>query len=172
MQFRTALVIALLSVCAAYAQIPNEELRSKITGVPYSRLAEAARIQGDVHLILNSGVVTVLSGHPLLAPTAVESAKLLGSIQGETDLDVTYHFVIADTITNVATPITVKRGNALERAILRIFGLKTEKVVLEYRCQGVAPANDVEVTGQIIEIWVYGKTSCLETETANLVAQR
>jgi hypothetical protein len=116
-----------LVVWAASAQTPEDRLRSKIEAVHYAPLAEQARIQGDVHLNVKSGMVTLLSGHPILAPIAVESAKACGSIQGKTDLGMTYHFVLVDTATNV--PITVPRGNAFERAVLRMFGLKTVKVV-------------------------------------------
>ncbi len=123
-----------------------------------------ARIHGDVRLEANSGVVTLVSGHPLLAPLAIDNAKTLGSIQGQTKLDMTYHFVLVDTnLYNVPTSTTVKRGNALERAMLRALGFKTEKVVQSVRCeQGVAPASDIKIGGAVIEIWVYGRTFCLE----------
>jgi hypothetical protein len=125
MPFRTALAVKFLVVGAALAQTPEDVLRSQIATARYAPLAEQARIQGDVHLKLNSGVVTVLSGHPLLAPIAVDSAKTFGPVQGRTELDVMYHFVLVDT--SVPTSTIVKRGNALERAVLRMFGLKTEK---------------------------------------------
>jgi hypothetical protein len=114
-------------------------------------------------------VVTVFSGHPLLARTAVESAKALGSIQGKTDVDVTYHFVLVDTATGV--PVTVPRGNAFERAVLRMFGRKTVKVV--YRCQeGAPPANDLKIAGAVIEVWIFGRPWCIQTDAATLVAKR
>ncbi len=114
-------------------------------------------------------MVTILSGHPILSPIAVESAKAFGSIQGKTDVDMTYHFILVDTATNV--PITVPRGNAFGRAVLRLFGLKTVKVVLE--CQeGAPPANGLRIAGAVIEIWIFGRTRCLQTEAATLVAKR
>ena len=170
---RTTCLVALLSVHAALAQISAAESRSKIIDVHYPRLAEYARILGDVHLKLAAGLVSVLSGHPLLAPTAVESAKLLGSIQGQTDIDLIYHFVLVDTARSVPTWVAVKRGNAFERAILRMFGFKAEKVVLDYQCQeGDPPASDLKVSGTTIEIWVYGRTHCLQTQAAELLARR
>jgi hypothetical protein len=130
-QFKRTFALALLFAGAAFAQTPADELRSRIGGVHYPPLAEAARVQGDVHLNLKSGVVTLLSGPPLLVQTAIESAKTLGSILGGGDVDVTYHFVFAGGGTiSVLRPMTVKRGNAIGRAVLRMFGLKTEKVVL------------------------------------------
>jgi hypothetical protein len=135
-------------------------------------LPKQPRVQGDVHLHLNSGVVTLLSGPPLLAQSAVESAKAFGSIEGGVDIDVTYHFVLVDT-TSVPTPTTVKRGNAVGRAVLRMFGFKTEKVVVYYECQVAAPPrNDLKVSGATIEIWIYGAANCLMTETATLIARR
>jgi len=162
--------VAFLLVGTVFAQTTEGVLRSRLTSVHYAPLAEQARIQGDVRLRLNSGVVTLISGHPLLAPIAVESAKALGSIQ---NLDVTYHFVIVDTAKSVPTSTIVKRGNAFERAMLRVFGLKTEKVVHGYRSEsGIAPANDVTVNDAVAEVWIYGRTHCLTTETATLVARR
>lgn len=85
----------------------------------------------------------------------------------------TYHFVLADAVTGVPTVTTVKRGNAFERAILRLFGLSTEKVVHEYRCEeGAAPANHAKANNAAIEVWIYGRTRCLETQTATLLATR
>lgn len=157
----------------ASAQTPEDGLRSEIKAVHYAPLAEQARIQGDVHLNVKSGVVTLLSGHPILAATAVESAKAFGSIQGQTDLDITYHFVLVDTATSVRTSIVVPRGNAFERAVLRMFGLKTEKVVVDYQCQeGVPPVNEFKIAGAVIEIRIFGRTRCLQTEAATFVAKR
>lgn len=139
----------------------------------YIPLAEQARIQGDVHLNVKSGAVTVLSGHTLLAPGAVENAKTVASIQGEADLDMTYHFVLVDTFKSVPTSVTVPRGNVFERAVLRVFGFRTEKVVVVYRCEeGAPPPNDFTVAGAVIEIWIYGRVRCMQTETATLVAKR
>jgi hypothetical protein len=164
--------IGCLLVCAALGQTEGS-LRTKAVTIRYPPLAEVARIEGDVRLEANSGAVTLVSGHPLLAPLAIANAKTLGSLQGQTKLDMTYHFVLVDTNAyNVPTSTTVKRGNALERAILRVLGFKAEKVVHSYRCeQGVAPASDIKTDGAVIEIWVYGRSFCLQTNTA-LVARR
>jgi hypothetical protein len=173
MRFGRAYLVALFLVALSSAQTPEDELRTKIRAVRYAPLAEQAQIQGDVHLTVKSGVITLLSGHPMLAQTAVENAKVMGSIQATTDLDAIYHFVIVDTATTVRTPIPVRRGNTFERAVLRVFGLKTEKVVFENRCQeGGSPANDLKIAGEFIEIWIYGRTRCLQTVTATLVASR
>jgi hypothetical protein len=164
--------IATLFIGAAFAQTPQDELRSGIRAVRYPTLAEFARVHGDVHLSLKSGVVT-LSGPPLLAKTAIDSAKEFASIRDGADLDVAYHFIIADTVTSVPTQTAVKRGNAFERVVLRMFGLKTEKVVLDYQCQGgTAPPNHPSISGSTIEVWIYGTTHCLTTETGTLIARR
>jgi hypothetical protein len=118
-------------------------------------------------------VITAVSGHPLLTPIASASAKGLGSVQTPSKFDLTYHFVIVDTARSVPTITTVKRGNVLTRAILRVVGAKTEKVVHGYRCEeGVAPLNEVKVYGNAAEVWIYGRTHCLQTNTATLVAKR
>ena len=171
MQLRTFVVVFVL-VEAVSAQTLEDELRSKIRAIHYAPLAEAARIQGDVHLHVSSGVVTVLSGNPLLAEIGVKSAKAFGSVLDEMNLDVTYHFVLVDAAI-VPTSITVPRGNVFERAILRMFGLKTEKVVIDYRCQeGVPPANDLKIAGAVIEVWIYGRSRCIQTNAETVVAQR
>ena len=169
MRFRRLSVAALVLVGAPAAQITEDRLRSEIKAVHYAPLAEQARIQGDVHLNVKFGMVTILSGHPILAPIAVESAKAFGSTQGKTHLDMMYHFVLVDAATSV--PTTVPRGNAFERAVLRVFGLKTVKVV--YGCQeGAPPANDLKIAGAVIEIWIFGTTHCPTFNAATLVAKR
>lgn len=173
MGFARALTVALVLLGSVAAQTPEDALKSKIAGVHYPLLAESARIQGDVRLNLKSGAVSLLSGHPMLAQIAVESAKAFESIQGETNLDVTYHFVIDTPFNSVRTSKTVKRGNAFERAVLRMFGLNTEKVTVVYDCErAVPPPSDLKITGAVIEIWVHGREVCLETEAATVVAKR
>jgi hypothetical protein len=174
MQFKMKFALAVLFAGTAFTQTPADELRSKIGSVRYPPLAEAARVFGDVHVRVKSGTVTFLSGPPLLAQTGVENAKAFGSILGEGDFDVTYHFVFAGGgTTSVLTPMTVKRGNAVGRAVLRMFGFKTEKVVLEYQCQSTAArASDLRISGANIEVWVYGRDRCVETEAATLIAGR
>src|SRR5579862_4035645 len=129
MRVGRVLAVALLLAGVALAQNFEDELRARITGLHYMPLAEMARVQGDVHITVEGGVVSVLSGPPLLVQTAVENAKAIASIQGVTNLDITYHFVFADTAISVPTLVTVKRGNKLEQAVLRVFGRKTEKQV-------------------------------------------
>lgn len=163
------LIVAFVLLGVAAAQSSEDALRLKIESVHYPPLAEAARIQGDVRLNVKSGIVTLEAGHPLLAQTAIENAKTFGSVQGETNIEVTYHFVIDTPATSVPTPITVKRGDAFDRAVLRIFRLKTEKVTIEYRCEeSVAPPNDLKESGAVIEIWIHGREHCIETEAGTV----
>jgi len=54
-----------------------------------------------------------------------------------------------------------------------VLGFKTEKAVHSYRCEeGVALASDIKIDGAVIEIWVYGRILCLQTNTTTLVARR
>lgn len=157
-------ILASLAIGAPLAQTAEDPLKSTLMSIHYSPLAEQARIHGDVRLNLNSGLIEVVFGHPLLVATAVANAEALGSIQHQMNLEVTYHFVFADTVKSVPTVTTVKRGNAFHRAILGLFGRKTKKVIHGFRCEeGVAPANEVKVNGAIVEVWVYGRTYCIET---------
>jgi hypothetical protein len=166
-------LVAAVLLGTASAQISEDALKSRITNVRYPPLAEAARVQGDVHLARNAGMLTVLSGHLVLVQTALESAKAFASIQSETNLDLTYHFVLVDTVTSVPTSMKVPRGNVFERAVLRLFGLKPEKVIVEYRCQeGVAPPNDLKIGCASVEIWINGRSFCIQTEAETLRASR
>ncbi len=165
-------IVLVVLLGTASAQIPEDVLRPKIAGIRYPPLAEAARIQGDVHVAFNAGVVTLVSGHPVLAQTALKSARALGSIQSATNLDMAYHFILVDTAT-VPTSTTAQRGNAFERSILRILGLKTEKVVVTYSCQeGVPPPNEIKIAGGIVEVWIDGTPRCFMPDAGTLVAKR
>ena len=169
MQWKKTCALACLFVCAALGQT-DARLKAKVASLRYPPLAEQARIQGDVHLEVDSGAVKLISGHPLLAHLAVNHAKTLGSLQGQTKFDVTYHFVFAPI---VPATITVQRGNAFERAILRVFGFKAEKVVQNDGCEArPAPPSDIKAAGSTAEIWVYGRTVCAMPETATLAAKR
>ncbi len=138
----------LLLAGMAFGQIPEDKLRSKIQGIHYSRLPEAARIQGDVHLKVSNGVVNLLSGPALLAQTAVEGTKSFAPLLGDGDFDVMYHFSFVNTIRLV--PMVVKKGNAFERAVRHLFRLQTDEVVLV--CDnGIAPLSELMVSGATIE---------------------
>jgi hypothetical protein len=167
-------LIAFVLLTPGITETPEEGLKSAISTVRYPPLADLARIQGDVHLSLKSGEVSVVSGLPLLAKVAVDSAKSLGPILGDADFDLTFHFVVDDTSTSVRTQRTVKRGNAFERVFLRMFRLKTDKVVVDYECvEGIPPPNDLRVSGRLIEAWIHGKgLFCLQTNTVAKVAKR
>src|ERR1019366_2714957 len=146
-----------------FAQTPEDALRERIAAVRYAPLAAAAQVQGDVRLRIDSGKVALLSGPPLLASTAIESAKALGSTQGEANLEVTYHFSLVKAL-DVPTSTLVKRGDAFDRLVLRVLGIKTEKVVVDHQCQkAVPPANIFKVAGTVIEVWIYGAAWCLTT---------
>jgi hypothetical protein len=163
-------LLACLLIGSAFGQTAEDVLRSKLTSARYTPLAEMARIEGDVHLVVNNGVITAISSHPLLTSIAIGSAKGFESVQTKSKLDLTYHFVLVNTVTSVPTATTVKKGNAFTRAILRVFGAKTEKLVHGYRCEeGLAPVNDVKVNGTAAEVWIYGRSHCLQTNTAALV---
>lgn len=160
---------ALLIGKAILAQGPDADLRSKIASVRYPPLAKAARVHGDVHLTLKSGVVTVISGPPLLTRTAVENAKTFGSVKGGEEIDVFYHFAFV----NAATPVAmmVRRGNAFERAMLRVLGLKTEKTILVW-C-GEPPPNDLKTSDTMIEVWIFETPRCYPTvSSSTLIAHR
>jgi hypothetical protein len=168
----SAFTVALALASVGFAQNPEDALREKIAGVRYAPIAAAAQVQGDVRLRIDSGKVTFLSGPPLLAGTAIESAKAFGSTQGEANLDVTYHFALMKTA-EVPTSTIVRRGDAFDRVVLRVLGIRTEKVVVDHQCQkAVPPANIFKVAGTVIEVWIYGSAGCLMTSGYVMVPQR
>jgi hypothetical protein len=107
----------------------------------------------------------------LLVQAAVESAKSFVPMQGATTLGLLYHFALIGP-TTVPSPTIMRKGDAFDRIFLRMLGLKTERVVVEYRChREVAPPNDVKVSGANIEIWINGSGFCLMVETGTLIAR-
>jgi hypothetical protein len=99
----------------------------------------------------------------------MESAKAFGTTGTQKALEVTYHFVITDTVKTVETRATVPRGNALERTVLRAFGRKTEKEVVNYQCaEGDPPPNILQIGGTVIDVWIFGSTTCLQVERSTL----
>jgi hypothetical protein len=72
------LLAALVLAQVAFAQTSEDELRPKIIGIHYPRLAKVALIQGDGLLRADSNGVTLISGPLLLAKTAIDNAMSLG----------------------------------------------------------------------------------------------
>ena len=75
MQLSRSFIVASLFVSVAVVQTAEDVLKSKLTRVHYATLAERARIQGDVRLNVKNGLITVISGHPLLAPLPSKAQK-------------------------------------------------------------------------------------------------
>jgi hypothetical protein len=119
---------AFLLAGACLAQLPENDLQTAIRRIRYLPLAEVARVQGDVRLKSDAGTITVISGPPLLAQAAVGETKTFAQLLVNGSFDLTYHFGFVDTVRTV--PIVRKKGNAFERALLRLTGRKTDEVVL------------------------------------------
>lgn len=171
MQWERACAISCLLGQAILGQAESG-LRDIVASVRYPTLAEYARIQGDVRLEINHGVVKLVSGHPLLARLAMNNAEMISSARSQLQRDITYHFILVD-VDIIHTSTTVSRGNSFERLILRVLGLKTVRVVHEYKCEAaVVPQNEIKTTGAVVEVWIYGTTHCLQTDSATLVAKR
>jgi len=113
--------ILCLLACSVVAAAQDE--------IRYPPLARQARIQGDV--FISHG--TVVSGNPLLVPTAVAGLTTLGATY--VDDDVVFHFVLQWDGDYAPIPRTVHRANAFGRFFLRVFGRKTRKNVLRLRIQ-------------------------------------
>jgi hypothetical protein len=124
--------------------------------ITYPRLAEYARIQGEVKLRLGPDGVSVISGHPLLVPAAKASFQKLAQFDGQ-EVEAIYHFVLTEGGSPRTTVTTVKKGDAFDRVILRALRLKTEKTIVNYECvTGYKPENRIDSSKRPIEVWVYG----------------
>jgi hypothetical protein len=134
----------------------NKGIASKVEAVKYPALSRQARIQGDVRLRLGPKGVTLISGHPLLAPVVVENLKDLGNLS-ETDIDVVYHFILVEPDFRI-TRTKVKKGDAFDRLILRALRIKTEKVIEESECiekKANLAKNRIDLTKNL---WRFGST--------------
>lgn len=149
----------------------NPGITAKVESWKYPNLARQARIQGDVRLQFRSGVPSVTSGHPLLAPNALENLKSLGDLSEAAN--VVYHFVLVDSTVEV-TRTTVKKGDAFDRLFLRLFRIRTDRVVEETQCvsdSASAPKNRIDLTRNPVEVWIYGVVPCLQAETSYLASR-
>ncbi len=140
-----------------------------VAGIKYPPLAAQARIQGEVHLSLGPDGIHVILGHPLFVPAATESFKGLVEISSEAAKAI-YHFTLTEPV--IATkPVIVKKGNAIDRLILRVRRLKTERTVT-YCVEGPPKdQNRIDTSKRPLEIWVYGVAPhCLQEEATQLAA--
>jgi hypothetical protein len=165
------LIIALLTPLAAFAQ-DVLGLASRLEEARYPLLAFQARIQGDVKLRSGTDGVTVISGHPLLAAAAVSNLKELGKFSNH-DIEAIYHFGFINCEMRSTTRVE-KKGNRLERLVLRAFMMKTERVVQGTECieDPTPPKNRVEVTESRIEVWIYRSIPGLLMTSTDQIALR
>jgi len=147
----------------------NAQDNSKSIEAVYPPLARQARIQGDVRLSSGPEGVKVISGHPLLIPPALDSLKKLTNVW-TTQTDIIYHFVLVDPGTRVVRE-TVKRGDAFDRLFLRLFRMKTEKVIERSECVQSSPPNRIEMNRHPVEVWVYGSYGCLQTDVTQVASR-
>ena len=157
--------------CIGLLAQDNLAITTKVEAWKYPNLARQARIQGDVRLQFRSGVPGVTSGHPLLAPSALENLKSLGELPDAAN--VVYHFVLLESTVEV-TRTTVKKGDAFDRFFLRLLRIRTERTVEETKCVSdadSAPKNRIDLTRNPVEVWIYGVVPCLQVETRYLASR-
>ena len=143
--------MAIVSLLALAAIAPAQD------GIRYPPLAKQARIQGDV--VISHG--TVVSGHPILVPAALQGLPSLGLAHG--DENVVFHFVVRDAGFWLR-PQVVRSGSAFERFIWRLLGTKTGYTIEYevYGCGGPSGPSYVDYSGAQIEVWVYAPTTCVQ----------
>jgi len=162
---RLAIMVCIFSIGFAALAQDNAEIVSKVEAVIYPVLGRLTRTEGDVRLHLGLKGAEVISGHPLLVPTAAQSFKDLGVA------DAVYHFDLVDPTIRIVSR-TVQRGDAFDRLILRALRIKTEKIVQEPECvETDPPTNKIDPAKSPVEIWIYGSGACPTTEPSFLASR-
>ena len=100
-------------VTAANAQ---DRVRPDLEQLWYPSLARHARIEGQVQFVINSGVVQLVSGHPLLIPIAKANVEKWANQAMDTQVWVTY-----DTCFDLIPRVTSKHGNSSGIASIGFF---------------------------------------------------
>jgi hypothetical protein len=156
----TAMASLLLFAGAGLAQV--REIR-------YPQLAAAARVQGDVRLRSVGDGWVPISGPPLLVQTAMASMKALGTLSDRTEAEVVIHFALIEPTVREVT-VAVKKGDAFDRLILRVLGVKTEKTIKRQECHvsPELPENRIDSTKAPIEVWIFGRIHCVMVESLGI----
>jgi hypothetical protein len=167
---RLGTAIASLSLLAGAGLAQDEAaLMSRLRQIRYPPIAAAARVMGDVRLRSGSEGVVPISGPPLLVRAALVSLEGLGKFPERSATEVVFHFSLLETpVREVA--LTVKKGDAFDRLILRVLGFKTEKIIKEKECvtNMELTENRIDSARGQIEVWVDGRI-CPLVETSGVV---
>jgi hypothetical protein len=163
------LAVVFLVPLATFAQV-GSGLASKVEAVRFPPLARQARIQGDVKLRSGPAGITLVNGHPLLAPIALANLKELGRVS-DAEIEAVYHFMLVNETETRVTRTVVKKGNPFTRLILRAFRVKTETVVEGTQCieKPVQP-NRVDLKHDSIEVWIYASIGCLQISVSQIAS--
>jgi hypothetical protein len=168
----TKLVCLGVLALGAMAQDVPIEVKYDLRGLTYPRVGQLARVEGVVKLSLipnEAGQeVTLISGHPILAPQAKENLA-----KWRTNQPVTVNYIFKLTDPEIVK-VRVPKGNAFDRLWLRMFHLTT--YTEQDRCQnsstiGVSKPRVVQQSPLIVEIEITAEVRCVQTETS-LVSSR
>jgi len=175
-------ITALISLCvlssqcgsaqdAASAQTPQpaEVVLVKLSPPLYPALAHQARIMGDVkvyvHVRKDGSVesVELLSGHPMLAPTALESARKSrfecpGCDDEITFYPMTYTFGFRDD--GKSKEVVTERPARSAKCVF-MWKCGTERTIT-WQCPDSRPAETTESNGHVT---ILVSTVCVETVT-------
>jgi hypothetical protein len=163
------LAVVFLVPLATFAQ-ERSGLASKVEAVRFPPLARQARIHGDVKLRSGPGGITLVNGHPLLAPIALDNLKELGRVS-DAEIEAVYHFTFVNETETRVTRTVVKKGNRFTRLILRAFGMKTETVVEGTQCiENPVRPNRIDFKHNSIEVWIYASTGCLQISVSQIAS--
>lgn len=152
----------------------QQEVIHHVEEMKYPRLAQMGQVSGVVCIEwLKGGSFRTTKGHPILIPSAEENLKKIGGFFGK-DVTVVYQFILVDTGTSRSKKVVVKRGDAFDRFFLRVFRMKTEKVIEKPECEDSQNnlKNTIDLSKDPIEIRVFGSIPCLQTLPASTVSRR
>ncbi len=148
-------------------------LSAEVPDIIYPRLANQARVNGDVNLRMTEKGPQVLSGHPLLAPAAREHYRLLKPSPGGL---AAYHFEI---VARPALELEVKRGNAISRVLLWLARRKSVRLEIRPTCDDSSLEDVVdrphptriERKESLTQVWVSTYEACVSKQFAMLVGK-
>ncbi len=138
----------------------------------YPRIGQLARVEGVVKLSLipnEAGQeVTLISGHPILAPQAKDNLA-----KWRTNQPVTVNYIFKLTDPEIVK-VRVPKGDAFDRLWLRVFHLAT--YTEQPRCQNssaisISKPRVAQQSPLIVEVEITAEVPCVQTETS-LVAAR
>lgn len=151
----------------------QQEIVSMVEKMEYPPLAYWNKVAGDVRLEWSGDNITVTRGHPLLKDFAVQYLRRIKKAIGEEGVAI-FHFILEESESKTVKTTTLK-GDRLDRAVLKLLRLPTQKVVESVVCEDQEKkVNTVDLSKRYVSVrvWVIESMPCPRTLPANLASRR